>query len=39
MLSDTHPGAERVQIELIRRMSVTQRISKMRAHTQWLVGL
>jgi hypothetical protein len=39
MLSDTHPKAERVQIELIRKLSVPERIAKMRAHTRWLVRL
>lgn len=39
MLSDTHPEAERVQLELLRRLSSAERIAKMRSHTQWLVGL
>ena len=39
MLSDTHPDAERVQIELLRRMSGAQRITKMRSQTALVVGL
>jgi hypothetical protein len=39
MLSDTHPDAERVQIELLRRMSGAQRIAKMRAHTAMAIRL
>jgi hypothetical protein len=39
MLSDTHPDAERVQIELIRNASVAKRISLMRSLTSMLVTL
>jgi PP-loop superfamily ATP-utilizing enzyme len=39
MLSDTHPQAEKVQTELIRRMSVAERIARMRAWTRMLVHL
>jgi hypothetical protein len=39
MLSDTHPQAEKVQIELIRRMSVAERIAQMRDWTRMLVHL
>ena len=39
MLSDTHPEAEKVQIELIRRMSVAERIARMREWTRMLVHL
>jgi len=37
MLTDTHPEAEKVQLDLIRRMSVTQRISLMRSFSTMLV--
>ena len=33
MLSDTHPEAEKVQIELIRQASVAERIARMRSLT------
>ena len=33
MLTDTHPDAERVQIELIRKASVAERIRRMRSLT------
>jgi hypothetical protein len=39
MLSDTHPEAEKVQIELLRRMSVAQRLGRMREWTHVLVHL
>jgi hypothetical protein len=39
MLSDTHPEAEKVQIELIRRMSVAERLARMRDWTRTLVHL
>ncbi len=39
MLSDTHPEAERVQIELLRRMSVSQRIASMRSLTAMAIML
>lgn len=39
MLSDTHPEAEQVQIELIRKLSIPERIAKMRAHTMWAARL
>ena len=39
MLSDTHPDAERVQIELLRQMSGAQRITKMRSQTALVVRL
>ena len=39
MLSDTHPEAERVQIELLRRMSVAQRIASMRSMTTMAIRL
>ena len=39
MLSDTHPDAERVQIELLRRMSGAQKIAKLRSHTAMVIGL
>ena len=39
MLSDTHPEAEKVQIELLRRMSVAERLARMRDWTRTLVHL
>jgi hypothetical protein len=39
MLSDTHPDAERVQIELIRKATPAQRIASMRSLTSMLVTL
>jgi hypothetical protein len=39
MLSDTHPEAERVQLELIRKMSVAERLARMRDWTRTLVHL
>jgi hypothetical protein len=37
MLSDTHPDAERVQIELLRRMTVEQRFQKVASLTNSLM--
>ena len=39
MLSDTHSDAEKVQIELIRKMSVAERITRMRSSTTMAVKL
>jgi len=39
MLSDTHPEVEALQIELIRKMSVAERIARMRDWTRMLVHL
>jgi len=39
MLSDTHPEAERVQLELIRKMTVAERLARMRDWTRTLVHL
>jgi hypothetical protein len=39
MLSDTHPDAERVQIDLLRQMSGAQRIARWRAHNAMVIGL
>jgi hypothetical protein len=39
MLSDTHPDAERVQIELLRQMTGAQRIAQVRSQTAFVVGL
>jgi hypothetical protein len=39
MLSDTHPEAERVQLELIRKMTVAERLGRMRDWTRTLVHL
>jgi hypothetical protein len=39
MLSDTHPDAERVQIELLRRMTGAERFAKSQSLTALVVGL
>jgi hypothetical protein len=39
MLSDTHPDAERVQIELVRQMTGAQRIARWRSHNAMIIGL
>ena len=39
MLTDTHPEAEKVQMDLIRRASVAKRISLMRSLTATLIAL
>ena len=39
MLSDTHPDAERVQIELLRRMTGAERVAKMRSQTALVIGM
>lgn len=39
MLSDTSPEAEKVQIELIRRMSVPERIAQVRSLTTLVINL
>jgi len=39
LLSDTHPEAEQVQIELLRKLSVAERFSKVRALTARTLGL
>jgi hypothetical protein len=39
MLSDTHPDAEKVQIELIRRASIADRIAVMRSMTRMATRL
>jgi transcription initiation factor TFIID subunit TAF12 len=39
MLSDTHPDAERVQIELLRQMTGAQRIAQWQSQTAFVVGL
>jgi len=39
MLSDTHPDAERVQIELIRKASIAERIAAMRSLTRMVTQL
>ena len=39
MLSDTSPEAEKVQIELIRRMSVADRIAQVRSMTTLVIEL
>ena len=39
MLSDTAPEAERVQIELLRRMTSAQRVALMRSLSSMAIGL
>jgi hypothetical protein len=39
MLSDTHPDAERVQIDLLRRQSGAQRVAQLRSLTSLVIGL
>ena len=39
MLTDTHPDAERVQLELIRQASVAKRVSLMRSLTSLVIQL
>ena len=39
MLSDTHPDAERMQIELVRQTTGAQRIAQLRSLTSFAIGL
>jgi hypothetical protein len=39
MLSDTHPDAERVLIELVRQMTGAERIARWRSLTALSIGL
>jgi hypothetical protein len=39
VLSDTHPDAEKVQIELLRRVSAAERLGKALSLTAWVVNL
>ncbi len=39
MLSDTHPDAERVQIELIRKKTISQRFAMVRSLTAFTIDL
>jgi hypothetical protein len=39
MLSDTHPEAERVQLELIRKMTIAERLARAAEWTRMVVGL
>jgi hypothetical protein len=39
MISDTHPEAQRVQIELIRKASVAERWAQMAALTSFTINL
>ncbi len=39
MLSDTHPDAERVQLELIRKMSIAERLACAAEWTRMVVAL
>jgi hypothetical protein len=39
MPTDTHTNAQRLQIELLRKLSVAERFLKVRQLTAWTVGL
>jgi len=39
MLSDTHPEAERVQIELLRKKTVSERFALVRSLTAFTINL
>jgi hypothetical protein len=39
MLSDTHPDAQRAQIESLRGATGAQRLARTRSHTALIVGL
>ncbi len=39
MLSDTHPEAERVQLDLIRKMTVAERLARAAEWTRMVVNL
>ena len=39
MLTDTHPDAERVQLDLIRKMTVAERLTRAAEWTRMVVGL
>jgi hypothetical protein len=39
MLTDTHPDAERVQIDLLRKMSGARKIALFRSHNAMILGL
>ncbi len=39
MLSDTHPDAERVQIDLLRRLSPAEKVSQLRSLSALVIGL
>lgn len=39
MLSDTHPDAERVRLELLRKTTGAQRIAQMRSMTSFAIEL
>ncbi len=39
MLSDTHPDAERVQLDLIRKMTIAERLARAGEWTRMLVTL
>ncbi len=39
MLSDTHRDAERVQIDLLRRLSPAQKVSQLRSLSALVIGL
>jgi hypothetical protein len=39
MLSDTHPDAERVQVELIRKKTISERFAMVRSLTAFTIDL
>jgi hypothetical protein len=39
MLTDTHPDAERVQIELLRQTTGAQKVAQLRSLTSLVIGL
>ncbi len=39
MLSDTHPEAERVQIELLRQTTGAEKVAQLRSLTSLVIGL
>ena len=39
MLSDTDPGAERVQVELARKMTAAQKVAQVRSLSALVIGL
>jgi hypothetical protein len=39
MLSDTHPDAERVQLDLIRKMTIAERLARAGEWTRMVVNL
>ena len=39
MLSDTHPDADRVQLDLIRKMTIAERLARAAEWTRMVVNL